>query len=391
MKGQKKSKKQLIKKIKHSHKEIKNPKKLEVIRKRLEEKLQISEVRFRRLFETAHDGILILDFETGQITEVNPFLTDLLDYKRNDFLGKKLWEIGAFKDIELSKAAFRELQTKGYVRYDNLPLQAKDGRIIEVEFVSNTYTIDHKKVIQCNIRDTTEQMRLERIKEGITKKVFHEVRNPLSIAKMGLDLILNKIAGDINKDQEKMLGVINNAIERVIRITTELLDFSKLEAGKINLQQEPINAHNLVKEVVSFFELAIKEKGLEVRLKLPEKEINIYSDKDKIFQAISNLIGNATKFTEKGYIEVSVCEKEDCVEFSVLDTGRGISQDDLHKIFGKFEQFGEILKNNDKGIGLGLAITKDIVELSKGKIWVESELGKGTKFSFTIPKFSPLK
>jgi len=391
MKSQKKSKKQLIKKIKHSQKEIKNSKKLEVIRKRLEEKLQISEVRFRRLFETAHDGILILDFATGQITEVNPFLTDLLDYTRNDFLGKKLWEIGAFKDIEASKIAFRELQTKGYVRYDNLPLQAKDGRIIEVEFVSNTYAIDHKKVIQCNIRDTTEQMRLERIKEGITKKVFHEVRNPLSIAKMGLDLILNKIAGDINKDQEKMLGVINNAIERVIRITTELLDFSKLEAGKINLQQEPINAHNLLKEVVSFFELAIKEKGLEVRLKLPEKEINIYSDKDKIFQAISNLIGNATKFTEKGYVEVSVCEKEDCVEFSVLDTGRGISQDDLHKIFGKFEQFGEILKNNDKGIGLGLAITKDIVELNKGKIWVESELGKGTKFSFTIPKFSPLK
>ena len=351
-----------------------------------EEKMQISEVRFRRLFEASQDGILILDFETGQIKEVNPFLMGLLGYTRDYFLNKKLWEIGAFKDIEASKAIFRELQTKGYVRYEGLPLKAKDGRISEVEFVSNVYVVDHKKVIQCKIRDTAERMRLERIKEGIARKVFHEIMNPLSIVTMGLNLIMNKAAGDINKDQEKMLGVINKAIERVIRITAELLDFSKLEAGKIALQKEQINVQNLVKEVVYFFTLKIKVKGLEVRLKLPEKEVNIYADKDKIFQVLSNLIGNAIKFTEKGYIEVSAYEKEDIVEFSVLDTGRGVSQVDISKMFGEFKQFGELLKNKDKGIGLGLIITKDIVELHKGKIWVESELGKGTKFSFTIPK-----
>ena len=126
-------------------------------RKQTEEALEVSEVRFRRLFETAQDGILILDADTGHISNVNPFLMDMLGYGHGHFLGKKLWEIGAFKDIDASKSAFSELQTKGYVRYEDLPLQTKDGRLIDVEFVSNVYLVDHKKVIQCNIRDITQR------------------------------------------------------------------------------------------------------------------------------------------------------------------------------------------------------------------------------------------
>jgi formate hydrogenlyase transcriptional activator len=125
--------------------------------KRAEEALKVSETRYRRLFESAQDGILILDAETGQISDVNPFLIEMLGYSHEDFLGKKLWEIGAFKDIEASKAAFSELQRKGYVRYKDLPLETKDGRQIAVEFVSNVYLVNHHKVIQCNIRDTTER------------------------------------------------------------------------------------------------------------------------------------------------------------------------------------------------------------------------------------------
>ncbi len=128
--------------------------------KRLEDALKDSETRFRRLFETAQDGILILDAGTGQIREVNPFLIDMLDYSREEFLGRKLWEVGAFIDTDKSKAAFSELQAKGYVRYEDLPLRTKDGRLINVEFVSNVYQVDHTKVIQCNIRDITDRKRL---------------------------------------------------------------------------------------------------------------------------------------------------------------------------------------------------------------------------------------
>ncbi len=120
-----------------------------------------SEMRYRRLFEAAQDGILILDADTGQIDDVNPFLTDLLGYSREQLLGNRLWEIGPFKDTSASKAEFRELQHKAYVRYEDLPLEASDGRAINVEFVSNVYIVDGRKVIQCNIRDISKRKRAE--------------------------------------------------------------------------------------------------------------------------------------------------------------------------------------------------------------------------------------
>lgn len=120
--------------------------------------LKDSETCYRRLFETAKDGILLLDADTGQITDVNPFLTELLDYSREEFLGKTLWEIGPFKDIAASQVAFRKLQQKEFIRYEELPLETKNGGRADVEFVSNVYLVNDKKVIQCNIRDISERM-----------------------------------------------------------------------------------------------------------------------------------------------------------------------------------------------------------------------------------------
>jgi len=122
----------------------------------LTEPIKDSELRYRRLFETAHDGILILDANTGEITDVNPFLINMLEYSRDEFIGKKLWQVGAFKDIKASKDAFSVLQKKKYIRYRDLPLQAKSGKIYPVEFVSNVYMAGSEKVIQCNIRDISD-------------------------------------------------------------------------------------------------------------------------------------------------------------------------------------------------------------------------------------------
>jgi diguanylate cyclase (GGDEF)-like protein/PAS domain S-box-containing protein len=119
--------------------------------------LKDSEIRYRRLFETAQDGILILDAETGAITDVNPFLIIMLGYSREEFIKKKLWEVGAFKDIKANKKAFQALQKNEYIRYKDLPLRAKGGKLIQVEFVSNVYLVGDEKVIQCNIRDITER------------------------------------------------------------------------------------------------------------------------------------------------------------------------------------------------------------------------------------------
>ena len=127
-------------------------------RKEAEEAMAASEKRYRRLFESAKDGILILDAETGMVVDVNPFLMAMLGYTYDQFLGKALWELGFFKDVAASAENFAELTRKGYIRYENLPLETADGRRIEVEFVSNVYLVDNAKVIQCNIRDVTERM-----------------------------------------------------------------------------------------------------------------------------------------------------------------------------------------------------------------------------------------
>jgi diguanylate cyclase (GGDEF)-like protein/PAS domain S-box-containing protein len=121
------------------------------------QKIRTSELRYRRLFEAAQDGILILDAQTGAITDVNPFLIKMLGYSRAEFVEKKLWEVGAFKDIKASQEAFEALQKNEYIRYEDLPLRAKNGRLVDVEFVSNVYLVDGEKVIQCNIRDITER------------------------------------------------------------------------------------------------------------------------------------------------------------------------------------------------------------------------------------------
>ncbi len=124
--------------------------------------LQDSELRYRRLFEAAQDGILILDAETGAIADVNPFLIKMLGYSLDEFVQKKLWEVGAFKDIEASQEAFEALQKNEYIRYEDLPLRAKDGKLIQVEFVSNVYLVGEEKVIQCNIRDITERVEAQK-------------------------------------------------------------------------------------------------------------------------------------------------------------------------------------------------------------------------------------
>ena len=136
--------------------------------------MQDSEIRYRRLFEAARDGILLLYPDTRKITDANPFMTELLGYPREELLGKELWQIGLLKDEEASRAAFRELQKRHFIRYEDLPLQNKQGQRREVEFVSNLYMENGREVIQCNIRDITERKRAEQS----LLDAGHEFRRP---------------------------------------------------------------------------------------------------------------------------------------------------------------------------------------------------------------------
>ena len=191
--------------------------------KRTEQALAVSELRYRRLFETAKDGILILDAETGKVMNVNPFLAEMLGYPEEHFIGKALWEIGLFKDIAENRDNFLELQQKEYIRYEDLPLKTADGREIDVEFVSNVYLVDKEKVIQCNIREISERKKLE-IALSREKKFFETTLisigdGVISCDQTGNVVIVNRLAEYLTgRTQDEAKG---KRIEEVFHIVDE--------------------------------------------------------------------------------------------------------------------------------------------------------------------------
>ena len=204
------------------------------------ELLRVSEVRYRRLFEAAKDGILILDAETGQITDVNPFITNLLGYTSEEVLGKHLWEVGPFKDIPLSKELFSELQLKECIRYERLPLETKGGLRIDVEFVSNVYSADHTKVIQCNIRDIRvrktaeeESQRVNAALEGFASTVSHDLRGPLANIGLASTTLMDLLAApqtDKTRSEEiQVAEMLQKSSERSMNLVEKLLGLA--EAG----------------------------------------------------------------------------------------------------------------------------------------------------------------
>ncbi|MBI3314852.1 MAG: PAS domain-containing protein [Candidatus Omnitrophica bacterium] len=235
--------------------------------------------------------------------------------------------------------------------------------------------------------EVTKRRQLERLKDEFISTVSHELRTPLSITKEGISLVLDKVPGPINVRQQKILLTSRDNIDRLARIIDSLLDISKIEAGRVELKKGLFNMVDLVQQVVSSFEPRAKEKGVLLKVFAPKKNIEVYVDGDKIVQVLTNLVANAIRFTDQGYVEVALSEDDEELECSVIDTGVGFSKEDLPRVFTKFQQFGRSPGGGEQGTGLGLVIAKGLVELHNGKIWVESTLGKGTHFTFTLPKY----
>jgi len=375
----------------------------------LKNALIASEIRYRRLFESAKDGILILDAETGKIIDVNPFLIELLGYSKENFINKQLWEIGFFKDITANEEKFVELKQTKYVRYDNLPLETACGRKINVEFVSNVYLVDRSNVIQCNIRDITERKRSEkelieakekaeesdRLKSAFLANMSHEIRTPMN-GILGFTGLLKEpcLAGD---KQQEYIRIIEKSGARMLNIINDIISISKVESGQMEIFLSDTNVNEQIEDILSFFTKEAEHKKLSIFSKNlhPSKDTRIKTDKEKVFAVLSNLVKNAIKFTKTGSIEVGYTKKGDYLEFFVKDTGMGVPQAHKDLIFERFRQGSELLTRNYEGAGLGLAISKAYVEMLGGKIWVESDFDKfiaqglsekkGSTFYFTIP------
>ena len=254
--------------------------------------------------------------------------------------------------------------------------------------------VDNRKLFEqtreANIRlikaNTDLQMLYEKQKE-FTSTVSHELRTPLASIKMALDIILSGTPGPVNKDQVDFLGRAKSNVDRLNRLINDILDLSKMEAGKIVMKMQPGDLNQTVRESLEPQQNVAQGKGLALACMTDPALPPVVFDRDRILQVLYNLVGNAIKFTETGGVRVIV--KADVpgnvVTVCVEDTGPGIKPEDIVKLFEKFQQLEGPLNQKAGGTGLGLAICKTIVECHAGKIWAESEQGKGSRFCFLLP------
>jgi PAS domain S-box-containing protein len=385
-------------------------------RKQAERALSASEVSYRRLFEAAKDGILILDVGTGRITNVNPFLVELLGSSHSEMLGKTVGELSPFKDIESNKIMLERLQKDGYVRYEDLPLETSDGRHIAVEFVSNVYQAGDHQVIQCNIRDITKrkaaeeqmsamQAQLEQTNRDLVKRgeeiqyfyhtLSHELKTPLTAAREFVSIVIDGLAGELNSTQLKYLRIAKKSCTELAVYINDLLDATRLDTGKLHLELKAASLPAIIRRAIAIMEPVATGKKIRLSEDLDTRLMDVMVDESRIMQILTNLLNNALKFTfEGGEVIVKLGEDSKNSEFlqiSVTDTGCGIPKDQIDNLFHRFYQIKKGDATPEKGVGLGLYLCREMVLLHGGEIWVESSLGKGSTFSFTIPKQAATK
>jgi len=376
-------------------------------RRQAEQLLETSEIRYRRLFEAAHDGILILDTSTRRITDVNPFMMGLLDYPREHFIGKELWEIGIFRDKEANQSAMQELHEVGSIRFENLPLQDRNGRRHPVEIVANIYREDHATVIQCNIRDIAERVMFERERAALlaneqaarmeaeaanrSKDIFlatlsHELRSPLH-AILGWTSILQQ-EGRKEEDLQEGLEVIERNCSVQAKLIEDVLDVSRIVSGKLQLEISPCDLVEVIGAAVDVVRSAADAKGIVIHTELdPSAGARASCDANRIQQVVWNLLTNAIKFTPNGgSVRVELSRDRSATRIAVSDTGAGIAPEFLPHVFERFRQADGSTRRKFGGLGLGLSIVKHLVELHGGSVQAESAgEGRGSTFTLDLP------
>ena len=368
-------------------------------RKFAEEALIVSEIRYRRLFESAKDGILILDAFTGKIIDVNPYLIELLGYPREKFIDKEVWEFGFFNDAAASKEKFLELQQKEYVRYEDLPLKAVDGRMIDVEFVSNLYLENRSKIIQCNIRDITERkkamliiqkqniqlQKLNATKDKYFSIIAHDLKSPFQ-GFIGLTELMEEDISSFSVAQlSKYIQSMNSTARNLYKLLGNLLEWSLMQQGVLSFNPGEIALSEIVAQNIDIIIKRGEQKGIKLILDLADDQ-KVWADEAMLNSILRNLLSNAVKFTSRGG-EVIVSAKKtenNIVEIAISDTGMGISHDLLSKLFKIEEKVGQEGTEGEESTGLGLLLCKEFVEKHGGKIWVDSEEGNGSTFYFTL-------
>jgi PAS domain S-box-containing protein len=379
-------------------------------RKRADELLQESEERHRKLFDNNPHPTWLYDRETLRFLAVNAAAVRKYGYTSDEFLHMTINDIRPPEYISAVLATVHHLHD-GEENVGNWKHRLKDGSVIDVEITSFALNFEGRPAGVVVAADITQRKRAEEEKRSFTEALArsnralelrsreaehatklkskflatmsHELRTPLNAIVGFSGLLADGTGGQLNEKQSRFVSHIKNGAHHLLQLINDILDLSKIEAGQLEIRCEDFDVKSALSEVLSTIRPLAMTKNIDVR-QMSESERAIYADRVRFKQILYNLLSNAVKFTpEGGRVAVDWRELDDFICVSVTDTGIGIRNEDQELIFEEFRQVeGE---GAHEGTGLGLAITRRLVEQQGGRIWLESEFGKGSRFSFTLP------
>ena len=351
----------------------------ELLKKEIAERTQVenalrgSEANLHKVIVGNPDGIIIVE-KNGIVRFVNPAAESLFGRKVEELVG----ETFGFPMV-LDEATEIEIihRPEG--------ITVAEMRMVEMDW-------EGKRAYLASLHDITERKEAEeKIKETMAIKsefismASHELRTPLTAIKEGIRLVIQEQTGELNDEQKEFLEIVERNVVRLARLINDILDFQKLESGRLDVDIQENDMNEIVEEIKETMTSLSNEKGLNLITELDGTIPRIKFDRDKITQVLTNIVNNAITFTEQGSVTISTNKGDNVIEVSVSDTGPGIKKEDLPKLFNEFEQLARGSERKTGGSGLGLAISRKIIKKHNAKIWAESEPGKGTTFHFVLP------
>ncbi len=264
---------------------------------------------------------------------------------------------------------------------NSIPLR-RDNEIV---FNGILTDITERKKIEAEKKNVAGLKTSAEMKSKFASLVSHELRNPLAVIREAMDILLDGVVGEVSAQQKDVLGIAKGNIDRLGRLINNILSFQKMESGKMDFEIVKDDLQEVAAEVCRSMSILSKRKGLVLKLEIESSLPPVAFDRDRLVQVLTNLMGNAIESTESGSVTLKALRETGQVHVTVEDTGGGIPAESLSKIFDPFEQVTSRKGGKKSGTGLGLAISKEIVLAHGGKIWVESEIGRGSTFHFTLP------
>ena len=349
--------------------------------------LNKSDRRYKMLLETASDAFFLHDLN-GEILDVNQEACQSLGYTRDELLSLSVTDFVAFDGKGSPKEFWSSLKDGEKSQLESNHIR-KDGTVFPVDVRLGAIHVDDSTLISVIVRDITERKRIDRMKDEFISTVSHELRTPLTSIKGALGLIAGGTAGEVSQQLEKLLTIANNNTERLLFIINDILDIQKFESGEFEMIMEKVELIPFIKQALQDNSSYAEQYGVTTSLDYTvDKNITINGSKDRLMQVMANLLSNASKFSHaNGNVDITVTERQDnIIRVSVIDFGEGISEDFKSRLFDKFTQQDSSDTRNKGGTGLGLNISKAIIEKHGGEFGFSSTLNKGSTFYFDLPK-----